>query len=866
MQSQNDSLSQILLAIFSKEQNIRVSAEQEIEKLINNNFGTFLFEISKKLSNEKEEKPVRQLSATIIKNKIRNNSEVWFSLDQSIKDQIKNNILSTLITPDLEVKKAAALSIAGICKVELPRKIWNNIFDILIMASQNDSIDVKITSLITLGYIFEEFAEDPNCIEISNDTIVKLTNMYYSILTINKENENKNMPLIINCLQSIKHFVPYIEGIISNDNSRLVFLNMIKQYMLNNDKDIRRNSISIFSYLIDNYYKYFQSYIDTLMQTLLQILKEDCEENKKFCLEVLCSIGEKETNLTNSSYNVTANFHFLDKYKQQIWQIISNFIITDNFDNEEYCLSKYCFFVIAYMVMTCDFKFTEEMVTYYNNNITSNNPVIKFCALNIFQTILETKEKIKIFQIVQDSLPMLSSILLESQTILSVRKLIAIIMKKITKNFGFLIIKDKDLFDKFMTLFLNLLKDSQPIILKTILEAIIKLVKKIDTNEHLDTNLLSQYSNSYFEQLLSLAKNIDLFDTDVNVPMAALFAIGAFGGHLANDVKVSAITVFKSLTEMFLSTLNKESFKNEQMRLNYQEYICSSLEDLLINKKALDKDARNLFNYIIQSFQQRQEIYEEGISLIGQISFFLQRGFMTEMNIFNSYLLHGLKSKNSFDICKASIMCLDSLIMSTGPDFNIYVGEYLKIILDILSDNQVDRNLKTHCFQVISQLFLFCPQEALKYFNEIIKVVGEAFEACKMDYGKEKDNIDFVNYLMELKENLLETMTSIFTAVEDTGKFEAFIPYAKSTIDYINIFLRDNAQLNNGIILNALTLIASFCERYGPNIKPILNIDLLKETIEKFKKNKDEMESKDNYIDYTISWAQSAITKVVISN
>ena len=98
----------------------------------------------------------------------------------------------------------------------------------------------------------------------------------------------------------------------------------------------------------------------------------------------------------------------------------------------------------------------------------------------------------------------------------------------------------------------------------------------------MDTNLLSQYSNSYFEQLLSLAKNINLFGSNVNVPMVALFAIGAFGGHVANDVDNTVVIVFKSLTEMFLSTLNKDSFKNEQMRLNYQEYICSSLEDLLI--------------------------------------------------------------------------------------------------------------------------------------------------------------------------------------------------------------------------------------------------------------------------------------------
>ena len=85
--------------------------------------------------------------------------------------------------------------------------------------------------------------------------------------------------------------------------------------------------------------------------------------------------------------------------------------------------------------------------------------------------------------------------------------------------------------------------------------------------------------------------------------------------------------------------------------------------------------------------------------------------------------------------------------------------------------------------------------------------------------------------------------------MKNTGKIDAFIPYVKSAVQYINIFLRDNAQLNNGIFLNALTLIATFCERYGANIKTVLNIDLLKETKEKFKKNKDEIENKDNDID-----------------
>ena len=300
--------------------------------------------------------------------------------------------------------------------------------------------------------------------------------MFYSILTNNDSNGENNIDLTLYCLNSIRFFVPFIEAIISDNGSRLVFFNLIKEYMLNSDEKIRECSVLIFAELIEYYYKFFPNYIDVLMQTLFQIIEKDSENNKKNCLEVLCTIGEKEMNLINTNYNVTSNFYFLEKYQQQISQIILKFIITDKFIDEDYSLSKYCCLLIIYMSLCCDFKFTQEMINYYHNNISSNDPIIKFSALNVFNSILETKDKKNIFPVIQQSLPMLSSILLENQTILLVRKLIAKIMKKITKNFGFLIKNDPDLFDKFMALFYGLLEDKDPEIIFIILESVNKLV------------------------------------------------------------------------------------------------------------------------------------------------------------------------------------------------------------------------------------------------------------------------------------------------------------------------------------------------------------------------------------------------------
>lgn len=232
----------------------------------------------------------------MIKNIINNFTEKWLNLSPNIKEQIKTNILSSLITEDINIKNATGLCIAGICKVELQRNQWNNIFDILINASQSENINVKITYVIVLRMIYE----DMHITNMNNNNISKLTHMYYTLLTTQIDNDKNKVNLVVNCLISIKKFVSFMEGIICNDNSRLVFLNMIKEYMLNSDEIIRRSSIEVFSELIFHFYKNFQSYIDILMQVLFQIIENDSETNKKACSEIIFNIGEKESYLTNT--------------------------------------------------------------------------------------------------------------------------------------------------------------------------------------------------------------------------------------------------------------------------------------------------------------------------------------------------------------------------------------------------------------------------------------------------------------------------------------------------------------------------------------------------------------------------------------
>ena len=154
------------------------------------------------------------------------------------------------------------------------------------------------------------------------------------------------------------------------------------------------------------------------------------------------------------------------------------------------------------------------------------------------------------------------------------------------------------------------------------------------------------------------------------------------------------------------------------------------------------------------------------------------------MPLISPYLINGLNSHDSPSICKFSIFCLSDIIRALENE-NIYINTYLPLILKILSDNSIDQTLKPNCFNIISDIFIYCPNEAFKFFGDIMKVIGGAIEATQINFNENSD-VDICNYFIGLREHLIETITCIFSAVKDIKKVNEFIPFVNSIIKYIN--------------------------------------------------------------------------------
>ena len=855
---QEEQLSLFLENALNPDINIRKQAEDKINSICQQNFGGFLLELSKKISTEQEKKMVRQMSAVLIKNMLNREeySPQWFNLNEEIKSVVKNNILSTLASNDIDIRKSAALTVAGICKLEIPAKQWLNIFDTLSSTSQNQDINIQLSSLTCLEYIFEEIKQSDLPLEIS----AKLLNTFYSLLNNDKIGDD----LAFYSLKAILKFLPFIKEFLKQTEQKDKFYDLINKYVRHKEQNVREVSLKIFIELARLYYDTFENYIEKIYDFSDPIINNDVENNKILCMEIWATLGNEEDYRMNVINQVQKqSLCFVQKYNEQLSKLCLKFIVTEDYYNDEYNVSFESYYLLSIMSRTCKNDFLKNMINYIASQMNQNqSEKLKYAGLNVFRAIIYTIHKQELYPVVKDSLGMVSQILIENSYPPHFKKLCAFILKAITKNFGDELVSDTIFFNKMIQLFVGLFNNSTKEVLYHLLMALNSLCKSVVWNETDQTNVLSKHMPNLCDKLLPICSNPNLYDKDHNIILITFYLLGTLGERSALDVKDYMTNYFKILTDMFEKTLKVETFPNVELAYNYQEYLTSALSGFLITGKATSFCAENLLKNIIETFKMRKSLYEEGISLIGAICNFIKSGFDKAMDLISPYIIQGLKSTNSFSICKASILCLSDIVLGLGTH-NKYIGDFLPLIMNILSDNNIDRDLKSYCFNIISDLFISCQQEIFKYFDNIMNIIKGAMEATKESLSIDTET-DTINHFIDLREHILETVSCIFSAIKDISKTKEFIPFVNGIIQYINLVSNDSLCCSFSILTQGLFLIADFCTVYQSDLVPLLNRGHIKNMINKIEKDKNIY--KDPKFITGLNWAKNNLNIVLGMN
>lgn len=229
-------LTNLLSEALSQDQQTRNQAELNIDMIATQNFGLFLSNLSKELCDESNFKGIRQIASTIIKNMVSFTPKYkgqWELLSREVKSQIKQNVLSTLASSEKDIRKAAGIAVAGICKIELPLGEWNEIISVLCQTSQNENPYIQLASVLTLGYITQEITTR----DLNDDHVCQILSAFYQILNFSTNTELQAQTII-----SLLNFIPFTKRIFENKviiKNIIIFLICVllgsKKFILGND-------------------------------------------------------------------------------------------------------------------------------------------------------------------------------------------------------------------------------------------------------------------------------------------------------------------------------------------------------------------------------------------------------------------------------------------------------------------------------------------------------------------------------------------------------------------------------------------------------------------------------------------------------
>ena len=814
----------IIKNIINPEQKLREESELKINEMANQNLGNFFLNLSLIICHENEDKILRQISCTIIKSLISKEKYniLWFNIDENIRNTIKNNLMSTLASNDIDIRKGTGLVISFICKYELPKKLWMNIFDILIGASNNENVYIQLSSIMTLGYIFEEINEN----DINDDIMRKILFCYYNILNQN----DINLELHKSTLDSLLHFIPFIKNVIMNNEQSKIFYELIEKSIKNDYNIIRNKSIKIFVEISRRYYDYLENYIYNLIDFSSKIMEKDSLDNSLLAYEIWCSIGEieeyrkKECEMKNNKkYSF---FEFCQKSLPKLFPIITNHIQQKDYDNEEWNQRKASSFLINLFSKSCRYDFIEKIIEFIQQLVSQNNYDLMHAGLYTYCSILETfyhdnliSQNYQYFQAISnilcgnfpDHLKYISSYTLD----------------KITSNYSDDIISENEFFNNIMQLMINIIEKQKNNVIINLLNTINNLVKEIEVTENIMYNQITPFFENIINILINLGISTKSYDFNNNVALNSFLTISILIEHSGKGNIEILKKIFQNLLSLFNKTFDSSSFQNNEMRYNYQSYILTSFSSFFSSSFFCieENDILILFQKLIESFKERKSIYEEGISLIGFIFLVISNNnFDKLLNNFFDYLIIGLKTVNDVSLCTSCIFTTGNIIQHLQSDDNKYLNTIMENIFYILSNSEIDKSLKPISLKVISELFLSCKNQCFNYYEQSMNFIGSAMQVS-IHIDKLKDDDDIINYFYELRESIILCLTCIFKAVCENNLQNDFIKYLENIMKYINSVCVNNE--NEIILEESLGLINDFYKEYKNEMKKIINLKVL---------------------------------------
>ena len=732
--------------------------------------------------------------------------------------------LSLLGNNTKEIRQSASILVSSIEKICIKNKEWPNLIITLCNACESNEIEFKISSIKTLGLIWESLKIN----NFTNDELVLMENTIIKTLL-----SSNSLDLSLESLNAYQFFIKYILERFKNEEYLQSTLKMLTNFcnLKNYNENIAKSAIHRITDVIIIAYDYMKKNINHIIEYIGILCNGENEELAIQSYILLIELAQEEYNRLQKKIKC---FNYIDSNWNIIWKVIQNTLNTtrDPTYNNEYNRYKSLSSLLDYISKICNEKILDDIFIYMQDKMNDNNPLMENSAIYIFASILETIHYSKIKNVVYSSITPLSNFFNIKNEQLN--KTVAWCFEKICENYGDIILKNPDKCDEVLNMISTVLKDNDfhPKIKIYICTALLYLTQIVKQSELQNLGVFSHHLLDLLKTLDNLAYLPSSFDQDYNLSRYCFIALSGLI-DCSHEIDEEILTFYlDQLIERFCEANIEKKFKNKDWQYQTQSLLCMVLERYCKseNSTKLTYQKIELFFNKIESFFQQRGIFEEGLQALSKLSLLISnKRFSQFLNIIMEHIFNCLNVYQDFSNCKTALISLFDLIRTSKENFTPYIENLIKYFQEIIKKPDANKELFSYFLIIYSDLFEYTGESIwqfvqipLEYMSYILNFCINNCEKYLSDEVEKEDYIYFLNLndnVMDLIENILKRIIN-----ETNERKKAFYKYVPNIICYLNIMFKNvNFVPGNDYILSSISILFDLIEIYKENILKLIN-------------------------------------------
>lgn len=539
------------------------------------------------------------------------------------------------------------------------------------------------------------------------------------------------------------------------------------------NKQIRIKAVQCVLELVRYFYDYIEGAIleQIANATYNNIKLDEQEDTALLAIEVWCSICDEEIYRLKQPSAQYVCKNYIRLVKDSLLSLLLGCLKKKGSDvDSDWNLSIASACCISLMAQILQDSIIAPILAFISENLSSSEWRNRDAALLSFAAILKGPDRANVNELIKQALGALCLSLKDAKD--QVRETSAWTFSKLAEDYSNILFEN---YRELVKVWLESLNDA-PRISNQICFAFHNIVESMTITSE-ETNHLSPYLEVILQRLWANAFRTDAFNDNVNLANSSFAAFSNLVQYSAIDTQSAIGTVMQMLLKEFGTTI-KKTFRVPEKTEEYQNYLCSSMQAVFIKLtgKIPAPVTANIVEMLLESFKQRQTVFEEGIIAFSGLISAVGKDFLPHMPAFGPYLVFGLRNYNAAALCRVSVSCVADLARSLEENMSQCLSELMPILLEILRSPDTDRGVKLVVISALSDLALQTGRFFIVYLKDVLEIFKSASVLAVQLVND--DDPDIPIYIEQLKECLVESYTGLVLGAkeaEQPGYFQDHI-------------------------------------------------------------------------------------------